>query len=107
MNTVLRLLKDEKAATVIEYGLIASLIAVAIVGVLVTLGPALRATFQTVQNNLGCSLFQLPGRVHKALPGSGAASSIMPRMGAARMTGPAFAQGPLDLPDDYSAALGA
>lgn len=47
-----RFMKEEKGATAIEYGLIASLIAVAIVGVLVTLGPALSNTFQTVQNNL-------------------------------------------------------
>lgn len=32
-------LKDERGATAIEYGLIASLIAIAIVGVLVGLGP--------------------------------------------------------------------
>jgi pilus assembly protein Flp/PilA len=52
MKTILRLIKKEDGATPIEYGLIASLIAVAIVGVLVTLGPAFRGTFQTVQNNL-------------------------------------------------------
>ena len=45
-------LREEKGATAIEYGLIASLIAVAIVGVLLTLGPALSGVFQTVQNNL-------------------------------------------------------
>lgn len=47
-----RFLKEEKGATAIEYGLIASLIAVAIVGVLLTLGPQLRAVFSTVQSNL-------------------------------------------------------
>jgi pilus assembly protein Flp/PilA len=49
---MIRLLKQEEGATAIEYGLIASLIAVAIVGVLVTLGPALKGVFTTVQNNL-------------------------------------------------------
>ncbi|MER2519476.1 MAG: Flp family type IVb pilin [Bdellovibrionales bacterium] len=47
-----RFLRDEEGATAIEYGLIASLIAVAIVGVLVTLGPQLSAVFQKVQDNL-------------------------------------------------------
>ncbi len=45
-------LREESGATAIEYGLIASLIAVAIVGVLLTLGPRLEAVFQTVQDSL-------------------------------------------------------
>ncbi|MDX2027913.1 MAG: Flp family type IVb pilin [Alphaproteobacteria bacterium] len=52
MRHITRFLKKDEGATAIEYGLIASLIAVAIVGVLVTLGPALSGIFQTVQNNL-------------------------------------------------------
>ena len=52
MRNMIRFMKDEKGATAIEYGLIASLIAVAIVGVLVTLGPKLSGVFTTVQNNL-------------------------------------------------------
>ncbi|MGE3622719.1 MAG: Flp family type IVb pilin [Bdellovibrionales bacterium] len=52
MSKMIRFMKDESGATAIEYGLIASLIAVAIVGVLLTLGPALSGVFQTVQNNL-------------------------------------------------------
>jgi pilus assembly protein Flp/PilA len=47
-----RFLSREEGATAIEYGLIASMIAVAIVGVLLTLGPTLKAAFQTVQNDL-------------------------------------------------------
>ncbi|MFA6280846.1 MAG: Flp family type IVb pilin [Bdellovibrionales bacterium] len=47
-----RFLKQEEGATAIEYGLIASLIAVAIVGVLLTLGPRLEAVFTTVQESL-------------------------------------------------------
>ena len=49
---VSRFVKDQSGATAIEYGLIASLIAVAIVGVLVTLGPKLAGVFSTVSNNL-------------------------------------------------------
>lgn len=52
MKNMIRFLKDEKGATAIEYGLIAALISVAIVSVLLTLGPALKGVFQTVQNNL-------------------------------------------------------
>lgn len=47
-----RFLREEEGATAIEYGLIASLIAVAIVAVLLTLGPQLSAVFQSVQDNL-------------------------------------------------------
>ncbi|MCJ8503652.1 Flp family type IVb pilin [Kocuria flava] len=47
-----RLAREEKGATAVEYGLIVGLIAVAIVGVLVTLGPQLRGLFQTVQGSL-------------------------------------------------------
>lgn len=47
-----RFLKEEGGATAIEYGLIASLIAVAIVAVLLTLGPRLTEVFQTVQDSL-------------------------------------------------------
>jgi pilus assembly protein Flp/PilA len=47
-----RFLKEEQGATAIEYGLIASLIAVAIVAVLLTLGPKLTEVFQKVQDSL-------------------------------------------------------
>ena len=47
-----KFVRNEEGATAIEYGLIASLIAVAIVGVLLTLGPALSGVFQKVQDNL-------------------------------------------------------
>ena len=47
-----RFLKEENGATAIEYGLIASLIAVAIVTVLLTLGPRLAEVFGTVESSL-------------------------------------------------------
>ena len=47
------LLKDDSGATAIEYGLIAALVSVAIIGVLTTLGDSLTNTFQTVSDNLG------------------------------------------------------
>jgi pilus assembly protein Flp/PilA len=53
MKTLIaRFLKEEEGATAIEYGLIASLISVAIVAVLLTLGPRLSAVFTKVQNSL-------------------------------------------------------
>lgn len=45
-------LRDETGATAIEYGLIASLIAVAIVAVLAALGDKLTAVFQKVDTSL-------------------------------------------------------
>jgi len=50
-----RFLRNEEGATAIEYGLIASLIAVAIVGVLSALGPKLRDVFSTVSDKLNAT----------------------------------------------------
>lgn len=44
--------RDERGATAIEYGLIASLIAVAIITILTTVGTDLAAKFQTIANAL-------------------------------------------------------
>jgi pilus assembly protein Flp/PilA len=43
---------DEKAVTAIEYGLIAALISVAIVGVLTTVGTNLSTIFNTIATKL-------------------------------------------------------
>ena len=43
---------DESGATAIEYGLIAALIAVALVAILTTLGPKLAGTFGKAQDAL-------------------------------------------------------
>lgn len=48
-----KLRKDEKGATAIEYGLIAALIAVAIIGGLGTLGGNLDGTFDDVADAVG------------------------------------------------------
>lgn len=45
-------LKDESGATAIEYGLIAALIAVAIIAALSGLGTRLRSTFNAVATNI-------------------------------------------------------
>ena len=47
-----RFLKDESGATAIEYGLIAALIAVAIIGALSVLGTKLSTTFQSVATSV-------------------------------------------------------
>ncbi|HUI34384.1 MAG TPA: Flp family type IVb pilin [Stellaceae bacterium] len=49
---LVRLLQDESAATAIEYGLIAALIAVAAVNVMGTVGTRLSTTFNTVATKL-------------------------------------------------------
>lgn len=50
MRTLRQLLKDESGATAIEYGLIAALVSVAIIGVLSTLGTNLFDTFTSVSD---------------------------------------------------------
>ena len=45
--------KDDSGATAIEYGLIAALIAVAIIGAVTTLGSNTSATFNKVSAQLG------------------------------------------------------
>jgi len=47
-----RLIRSEKGATAIEYGLIAALIAVVIITALTTLGTNLRGTFDSVASSL-------------------------------------------------------
>ena len=49
---VTRFLKDESGATAIEYGLIAALISVVIIGALTTLGTNLNTDFSSVSNAL-------------------------------------------------------
>ena len=49
---LMKFLKNEDGATAIEYGLIAALIAVAIVGTLALIGPQLSGTFQQVSDKL-------------------------------------------------------
>ncbi|MBV9967096.1 MAG: Flp family type IVb pilin [Alphaproteobacteria bacterium] len=52
MNFFQRLLRDDRGATAIEYGLIAALIAVAAVTVLGTVGTNLSSVFSTVASDL-------------------------------------------------------
>lgn len=52
MSTFRNFLKDESGATAIEYGLIAALVAVAIIGALTVLGNNLTQTFNSVSTEL-------------------------------------------------------
>ena len=52
MALIMRFLKDEGAATAIEYGLIAAGIAVAIIPVITGLGTKLKTTFSAVSTAL-------------------------------------------------------
>jgi pilus assembly protein Flp/PilA len=52
MARFVKLLKDRKGATAIEYGLIAALIAVAVIGAMQNVGKALNNTFNNVASAL-------------------------------------------------------
>jgi pilus assembly protein Flp/PilA len=52
MNKLLGFLKEEEGATAIEYGLIAALIAVAIIAAVTTVGTKLTSTFTAVSAQL-------------------------------------------------------
>jgi pilus assembly protein Flp/PilA len=47
--------KDESGATAIEYGLLAALIAVAIIGIVASLGGELNETFANVESQMNTS----------------------------------------------------
>ena len=51
-HSIRKFMNDEQGATAIEYGLIASLIAVAIIGAVTTLGTKLTTTFGSVSAKL-------------------------------------------------------
>ena len=52
-NLFSRFVRDESGATAIEYGLIAALIAVVIIGAVSAVGTGLTNTFTTVSGKLG------------------------------------------------------
>ena len=51
-NRFMSVLKDKKGQGMVEYALIIGLVAVVVIAVLVLLGPAIAAKFQTIVNNL-------------------------------------------------------
>ena len=52
MNKLFAFLRDESGATAIEYGLIAGLIAVVIIGALTRLGTHIKTKFNAIADNL-------------------------------------------------------
>ena len=52
MNSIKRFIRDESGATAIEYGLIAALLAVAIIAALQMVGTELTGTFTKVSDEL-------------------------------------------------------
>jgi pilus assembly protein Flp/PilA len=52
MSKFLKLIRNEKGATAIEYGLIAALIAVAAIGAMTSIGTKLGTTYNNVANKL-------------------------------------------------------
>jgi pilus assembly protein Flp/PilA len=52
MDLIVKFLKDESAATAIEYGLIATGIALAIIPVITGIGTKLKTTFSTISTAL-------------------------------------------------------
>lgn len=52
MNIFARFAQDESGATAIEYGLIAALISVVIIGVVATLGGTLQGVFSNINTEL-------------------------------------------------------
>ena len=53
LNLIPRFIKDESGVTAIEYGLIAGLIAVVIIGAVTTLGKTLSTKFAAISTALG------------------------------------------------------
>ena len=52
MTLFSRFVRDESGATAIEYGLIAALIAVVVIGAVTAVGTKLSSTFQTVSGSV-------------------------------------------------------
>ena len=53
LTRIAALKPDKKGVTALEYGLIAALIAVVIIGTVTTLGTDLKATFKTISTAVG------------------------------------------------------
>lgn len=52
---ITKLLKDESGQTMVEYGLLIALISIAVIAVLVVLGPRIATFFQSVDDQLAAS----------------------------------------------------
>jgi len=55
MNRVMRLIRDESGQTMVEYGLLIALISIAVIAVLVLLGPRIASFFKSVDDQLAAN----------------------------------------------------
>ena len=55
MKNIAKLMKDQSGQTMVEYGLLIALISIAVIAVLVVLGPHIASFFQVVDNQLTTS----------------------------------------------------
>lgn len=55
MNVIQRLIREESGQTMVEYGLLIALISIAVIAVLVALGPRIASFFQSVDDRLAAS----------------------------------------------------
>ena len=55
MKDIRHLIRDESGQTMVEYGLLIALISIAVIAVLVLLGPRIAGFFQSVDNQLAAS----------------------------------------------------
>jgi len=50
--TIMQLIHEESSQTMVEYGILVALISIAVIGVLILLGPRIAGFFTTVDNQL-------------------------------------------------------
>lgn len=55
MKNMTRLIRDESGQTMVEYGLLIALISIAVIAVLVLLGPRIATFFQSVDDQLAAN----------------------------------------------------
>jgi pilus assembly protein Flp/PilA len=60
MKNLMKLMKDESGQTMVEYGLLIALISIAVMAVLILLGPRIAGFFQAVDTQLASSTPAVP-----------------------------------------------
>ncbi len=55
MNHIMRFVRDEEGATALEYGLLAALIAAAIIGAVTALGQTVSTTFTNISDSMAAA----------------------------------------------------
>lgn len=60
MTTIRNIIRDESGQTMVEYGLLIALISIAVIAVLVLLGPRIASFFSAVDNQLAATQPAVP-----------------------------------------------